>query len=179
MTQNDVKNQYFEWMVHLVCNEMPEKQKSYRKLLMRLHNIEFRYSLAMDGNREEDGIDLRYRFADVYSIHDIMMYLNFPCTVFEMMVALSHRCEENIMGSPEAWDRTGHWFWGMVKNLGLSSMKDSRFEKRFVDEKIERFLKREYKSNGDGGLFTVKKCKCDLRKVEIWYQMCWYLDGIL
>ena len=58
-------------------------------------------------------------------------------------------------------------------------MKDSRFEKRFVDEKIERFLKREYKSNGDGGLFTVKKCKCDLRKVEIWYQMCWYLDGIL
>lgn len=32
------------------------------KLLRHLHNIDFQYMLPMDGNRAEDGIDLRYRF---------------------------------------------------------------------------------------------------------------------
>jgi hypothetical protein len=33
--------------------------KSYRKLFARLHDTEFTYTIPMDGNRAEDGIDLR------------------------------------------------------------------------------------------------------------------------
>ena len=93
-----------------------------------------------------------------------------------MMVALAIRCEENIMDDPSYGNRTGQWFWGMIVNLGLGFMTDSRFDEKFVDDVIFRFLNREYEPDGKGGLFTVRNCKYDLRTVEIWYQMCWYLD---
>ena len=47
-----------------------------------------------------------------------------------------------------------------------------------VEDVIERFLDREYGPDGKGGLFTVRHCEYDLRDVEIWYQLCWYLDSI-
>ena len=40
-------------------------------------------------------------------------------------------------------------------------------------------MNREYDSDGKGGLFTVKQSKYDMRTVEIWWQMNWYLDSIL
>lgn len=83
------------------------------------------------------------------------------------------------MDDPDIGDRTGKWFWGMVENLGLIFMTDSRFDRRYTEERIDIFLDREYESNGDGGLFTAEHCREDMRTVEIWYQMCWYLDDIL
>ena len=94
-----------------------------------------------------------------------------------MMLALAIRCEETIMDDPKVGNRTKQWFWGMVTNLGLGSMTDDRFDRRFVDDVVERFLDRRYEPDGTGGLFTVRNCRYDLRKVEIWYQVCWYLDS--
>ena len=96
-----------------------------------------------------------------------------------MLIALAIRCEEHIMDDPDIGNRTGQWFGGMIDNLGLGSMYDENFDRDYVDEKIGIFLNRDYERNGKGGLFTVKHCKYDLRTVEIWYQMCWYLDYIL
>lgn len=62
MTEFELNNEYFEWMCQLVCNERYSRRLSYQKLLRHLHNIDFQYMLPMDGNRAEDGIDLRYRF---------------------------------------------------------------------------------------------------------------------
>jgi hypothetical protein len=76
-------------------------------------------------------------------------------------------------------NRTGQWFWNMIVNLGLGSMNDVKYNKDYVDSVISRFMNRKYKRNGEGGLFTVKHCKYDLRTVEIWYQMCWHLDDVL
>ena len=95
-----------------------------------------------------------------------------------MMIALSIRCEETIMDDPKIGDRTGQWFWGMISNLGLSSMIDKRFDEEYVWYNIERFLNRDYEADGKGGLFTIKNTNRDLRKVEIWIQLCWYLDNI-
>jgi hypothetical protein len=95
-----------------------------------------------------------------------------------MMVALAVRCEETIMDDALMGNRTGQWFWGMIHNLGLSRMTDPEFDRRFVDDVIARFLNREYEPNGKGGLFTVKHCDRDLRTVEIWWQLSWYLDSI-
>ncbi|WP_243133445.1 hypothetical protein [[Ruminococcus] torques] len=53
---------YFNWMCQLVFDGRYSKKLSYRRLLKVLHKIEFTYSIPMDGNRAEDGIDLRYRF---------------------------------------------------------------------------------------------------------------------
>jgi hypothetical protein len=95
-----------------------------------------------------------------------------------MMIALSIRLEEDFMDDPLYGNRTGQWFWQMVVNLGLGSMTDERFDRRYVRERIDIFLNREYKPDGEGGLFILRDCKYDLRDVEIWYQLNWYLDHI-
>ncbi len=172
---------YFEWMLRKV--EMVKQGKGYRTLLTYLHDTEFRYSIPADENRAEDGIDLRYRFAleqgHKMPFAEAPQEAERPCSVLEMMVALAIRCEEHIMHDPAIGVRTSQWFWGMIANLGLNSMADDRFDEAFVDKRLSMFLDRAYEKNGEGGLFTVADCRFDLRKVEIWYQMCWYLDSIL
>lgn len=180
MLRDRIGNDYFEWLSDIVCGERFSKAVSFRKLLMRLHSIPFRYSIQRDRNRAEDGVGLRRRFAECYSgIEDANRYLDGCCSVFEMMVALCIRCEEDIMDDPLIGDRTSQWFWGMVVNLGLGSMTDDRFDRRKVDDIIGRFLDRDYEPDGRGGLFTIRNCEQDLRTVEIWFQMLWYLDTIV
>lgn len=178
MTDRHIIDEYFEWLFNLVCGKRYSEQISYRKLLMRLHETEFTFIHPMDRNRAEDGANLRYRFSVDMGFNDIPGCLNGSCSVLEMMVALAIKCEENIMDDAHIGNRTGQWFWGMVTNLGLGSMMDSRFDKKVVDSVIERFLNRQYEPNGRGGLFTIKRYPRDLRDVEIWYQLCWYLDSI-
>lgn len=175
MTKDRVEDEYFEWLVELISGG----RTCYRKLLMFLHDVEFRWSVANDGNRAEDGLSLRFRFADQYHDKRATLYLNRPCSVLEMMVALAIRCEERIMDDPDIGDRTSHWFWVMVRNLGLENMRNDTFSKIVAGDIIERFLDRNYAPNGKGGLFVIDNCRYDLRFFEIWYQMCWYLDSIL
>lgn len=179
MIRDKIEQAYFEWMCDLVCDRRYTNQITYEKLLRFLHDTEFVYFIPKDENRAEDGIDLRYRFAIHHDYEDIDYCLDGPCSVLEMMVALAIRCEESIMDDPGRGDRTGQWFWGMVSNLGLGSMIDSRFDRQYVEEVVDRFLNRDYEPNGKGGLFTVRHCNRDLRTVEIWYQLCWYLDNIV
>ena len=182
MTKDELNSAYFDWMYRLVCPERNSRKPSHRKLLHCLHSINFRYSIPMDGNREEDGTDLRYRFGYEMSYEGPMIasYLDDrPCSVLEMLIALAMRCEEHIMDDPDIGNRTGQWFWNMITNLGLDSMTDAKFDRARTTRAISIFLDREYKPNGEGGLFTVRKCTRDLRTIEIWYQMCWYLDDIL
>lgn len=179
MTRSELNSKYFNWMCQLVLDRRYSKSLSYRKLLRFLNCVDFSYTIPMDGNREGDGIDLRYRFGyeNSYENSEIATYLdNRPCSVLEMMIALAIRSEEHIMDDPDIGNRTGQWFWNMIVNLGLGSMTDAKFDEDYANEIIKRFLDRRYARNGEGGLFTVEHCNRDLRTVEIWYQMCWYLD---
>lgn len=181
--RDKINDEYFDWLFDLVCKKRFSKQVSYRKLLVRLHNTDFRYVMTRDRNRFEDGVSLRHRFIlhhdyeDAYEL--IMESLDGPCSVLEMMIALGIRCEEDIMDDTRYENRAGQWFWGMITNLGLNSMTDARFDERFVDDVVERFLDRNYAPDGKGGLFRIRNCDEDLRKVEIWYQLLWYLDTIV
>ena len=179
MTFKDrINDEYFEFLLELIDAKRFSRRVSYRKLLMRLHDTEFTWFVPYDDNRADDGVQLRRRFALIRDDISISNYITGPCTVLEMMVALAVRCEETIMDDALMGNRTGQWFWGMIHNLGLSPMSDSKFDKRTVDEIIQRFLNREYEPNGKGGLFTVKRYERDMRTVEIWCQLNWYLDSI-
>lgn len=171
----DISIEYFEWMVNLVCgHDEKELTPSHYELLSILHEREFIYVLSMDENRAMDGVDLRYRFAceKGYDYRIVAYELDSrPCSVLEMMVALACRCE-NIMEDPELGDRVGIWFWEMIKSLGLY------YSNRNAELKIDIFLNREYYPDGEGSLFTIKNCKTDLRRVEIWDQMNWYLNTV-
>lgn len=173
-----INNRYFEWMYELACGDKFRRDISFRRLFEYLHSVEFVYSIPRDINRAEDGIDLRYRFALSEGDGGLSEFLDGPCSVLEMMLALAINCEEHIMDDPYFGDRTGQWFWGMVSNLGLGGMTDDRFDECYVEECIVRLLRREYEPDGKGGLFTVRHCTEDLRDVEIWHQLCWYLNNI-
>ena len=170
-----VVNDYFEWLFKYVSGRRFPRGVSYRKLLMYLHSVEFVYSIRKDSNRYNDGVYLRFRFPEL-SEDEVREYLDDPCSVLEMMIALSIRCEETIMDNTEKGDRTGQWFWGMITNLGLGSCTDDNFDRKYVSEVIDCFLNREYEPDGTGGLFRIRDCHMDLRKMEIWQQLCLYLD---
>lgn len=174
--RDEIYDQYFDWL----CSIVNISSISYEKLLRLLHRVKFRYVNSRDRNRAEDGVDLRFRFAKnrtdltrnvVSDWHD-----EEPCSVLEMMIALAIRAEEQIMDDPQVGNRTTQWFWGMVFSLGLNGMSDDMFDLIEARNIIERFLDREYSPDGRGGLFTINNCDYDLRDIEIWTQLCWYLD---
>lgn len=171
-----IEYEYFEWMYQIVLG------KGYRKLLSYLYDIPFKFILDMDYNRICDGCDLRYKFGHDTHIPSRVIDLklgNVECSILEMMVALSLRMEESILCDPDYGDRTSIWFWEMIKSLGLYHMDDDNFDDQLVCVVIERFMDRNYEPNGRGGLFTVRNARCDMRDVDIWYQMCMYVDNIL
>lgn len=177
-----LRSRYFDWMYHLVCNDKYYKRLSYQKLLRCLDDIEFTYTMELDGNRAADGIDFRYRFGyeNGYSIEEIEQGLDYgPCSVLEMMVALAFRVEEQIMDDPMYGNRIGQWFWSMIVSLNLGSQWDDNFDEYRVRHAIERFLNRDYERNGKGGLFTLEKPHKNLRNVEIWTQFMWYLNEVI
>lgn len=183
MTRNELNNLYFEWMCGIVCNKEYIGNKSYTRLLKKLHATPFNYTIEMDGNRFEDGVDLRYRFGYTYDYSDstIAYYLDVhPCSMLEMMVALSLRIEEHIMCDDTIGDRTAKWFWGMIDNLGLIGLDDGfHYSENLVMQAVRRLERHEYGPNGEGGLFTVENPREDMRNVEIWYQANWYLCNFL
>lgn len=176
MNRATLREDYFKWICGLIANRV--KGISYKNLLRYLFDTDFIYELERDENRAIDGIDLRYKFGYYNDIPEdaIGDYLdNRPCSVLEMMVALCNRIEDHIMSDADFGDRTGQWFWGMIENLGLDRMIDTRFDLRRVSQTIDRFLHREYEPDGRGGLVTIEDCEYDLRTVEIWYQVMWFL----
>lgn len=163
-------NEYFNWLCDIVCKNRFSKSISYERLLRYLHKREFVWDIQDDANRAKDGLGLRKRFG--------IDRFYAPCSVLEMMVALAVRCEETIMDDPSKGDRTGQWFWGMINNMGLGAMHNDNFDEEKAAVIITRFLNRDYYRNGEGGLFTIRDPDEDIRDVDIWTQLCWYLDSI-
>jgi hypothetical protein len=176
LTNDKIKDDYFDWLYDYVCKGRAHSNTSYRKIFIFLHQTEFTFSIRNDVNRARDGIDLRYRYAMEIDDESVLPILDEPCSVLEMMVALAVRCEESIMDNTGYGNRTGQWFWEMMYNLGIGNMFDERYNERIAEHLINRFLNREYSAEGDGGLFYIRNCEYDLRDMEIWTQLCWYLD---
>lgn len=176
--RRNLQDEYFEWMYHIACDGRFAEENSYRKLLVYLHSREFTWTIPKDSNRAEDGKDLRWRFVYENHIH-IDDELEGPCSVLEMILALAIRCEESIMDDPAVGDRTGQWFWKMITNLGLGGMSDRMFDIEYAEDVVTRFLERDFAPDGQGGLFTIRNCGYDMRKIEFWICLMWYLDNII
>ncbi len=176
---NEIYDEYFNWLYHLICNDKYYIKVTYNKLLYFLDNIDFIPYLEMDDNRRVDGLDFRYRFGYDYGYSEEeidQIFSRKNCSMLEMMVALSHKVEEQITSNMMYGDRTGQWFWGMIVNLGLGKMNDSNFDERYCSERVEIFMRNKYAFNGLGGLFTVNNPPEDMRKTDIWCQFMWYLS---
>lgn len=175
-----VNNQYFEWLCNFVTYNDISNKRSFNKLLRYLYDSEFIAIIYMDKNRIFDGLKLRKMFIEELNYsNDILEVMDEekPCSVLEVMIGLAHRCATSILDGCDygLYDL----FWGMVDNLGLLNMHDDAFDSMYVADIVNTFINREYAPNGNGGLFTVTNRTEDLRDVDIWYQLMWYLNEVL
>ena len=178
-TEGVIRSEYYEWITGLVLDGPYSRGESWTKLMKLLDSLQFFYTMAMDENRADDGLNLRYRFSyeSKYIYEDVEnAFCESPCTILEMMVALALRCEEHITDDPESGNRTGKWFFEMIDSLGLGEQIDECFDMNYCIDVLERFINREYDYDGKGGLFTLHHPRKDMRLTEIWYQMMWYLN---
>jgi len=181
MISEQINNLYFNWMASLAIPDV-RKRDDYSLLLVSLNDTKFYFTIPLDENRYIDGIDLRYRFGYENNIsrEDISRYLNIrECSLLEMMVALALKCEDTIMYDPDIGNQLSNWFSEMIKSLKLEDMVNNNFDSEWVQYRFDCLLNHEYEPNGSGGLFTINNPRQDMRTVEIWYQMCWYLDALL
>ena len=173
----DWVEEYKEWLFEFI--RIGDRCERYSMLLNLLSCWEFKWSIDHDENRAEDGLMLRERFANEHGCSDRFWVgrLSERCTVLEMMIALSIRCEDIVFDPEEGW-RTHCWFWEMISSLGLKDMSDMWFDRKKADGIIKKFLDRKYEIDGNGGLFTVHDYVIDMRKCEIWYQMqSWVMEN--
>ena len=168
MPARNIKEEYFRWITRFIKDDCHPRILDYEDLLRRLFNTEFIYCVDFDSNRAVDGTDLRRKFirSKGFPENYEQEFLDGPCSVLEMMVALAIRCERTIMDDPKIGDRTGQWFWTMINTLGLGAMSNDHFNLNRCDLVLDRFLNREYKRNGEGGLFKVSRCRDDFRKID-------------
>ena len=171
MNDNYILNDYFDWLYFMV---VPNGGK-FRKLLTMLHTMEFKYFVEYDENRASDGVNLRWYYVDDGGDDELLRWKE-PCTVLEMLIALAMHMDK-IVGDREL--DIVHWFWLMLDNLDLAWMKDDKYDKTYVYGRVAMFLDREYEPDGNGNIIYIPDSPDDLRDVEIWNQMCWYLDSIL
>lgn len=176
MNGSRIESLYFEWLSDIVCPDNASKKRAFYDLLCFLQDTPFRYSIANDKNRVGDAIALRMLFLDINHIdpqhHSV---ISFEASVLEVLISLAKRCEEDIMDDLGFGNRTEKWFWVMLENLELDYMSNKKFNMVIAKRRIDVFLDRRYDMNGKGGAFILQKCSKNMREVELWYQLNWYL----
>lgn len=181
MDREELKKEYFDWLYSLVYPLDANIPEGYRKtkLLWYLFSVPFYSSITMDDNRVSDGISLRYEFGYQKGYEDktVLIYLdNRDCSVLEVMIGLAIRCETQLMQDIEYGDRTTQWFRKMISSLGFNAMNNRQYDEQYVAKVLNKFLEHQYEPDGRGGLFALTNPSRDMRTVEIWSQLCEYLN---
>lgn len=179
MEERNLMNAYYDWLLSLI-HAGEEPFRDYSLLLGQLYSIEFRWSIPLDENRAFGGKNLRKRFfEDVCDENGYVEFLYFerPCSVLEMMIGLAVDAQEKFMSDDSEEDRTYKWFWDMVFNMDLAMCYDYQYSREYVDQVVRICMDRKYKKSGSGGgMFRTTSRKIDMRKVDYWFQMCYWLN---
>jgi hypothetical protein len=156
-----VAESYFDWLVGQVWDGPGIAFKDLFKLLF---NTEFIPVHADDFGRESDGLALRSTYLDDYHPeHDS------GCSILEALIALSNRL------SFLTDDPTATWFWELLRNLGLSDYSHiSEEDLPVVQDRLDRFVWRDYGRDGVGGIFPLHVLKNNQKAQGLWYQFCNY-----
>jgi hypothetical protein len=165
-----LENDYFNWL----CSKVVDSRKVApdRLLLSTLYRTEFVWLVIGDDNRAADGRDLRGKFLrEMGEENDDTWRNELECSVLEMLIAFSQRAEW-MTDQPAV-----NWFWEFIENLGLSDDRRSyNISEAEIREALDVFMWRRYDYNGRGGLFPIRDAAHDQRKVELWYQITYYLQ---
>lgn len=158
------------------CNLQEKEINGLELVLEVLHNTEFTYVLNRDGNRFDDGMELRNDYEIPCSCRKyIDEFMNRPCSVLEMLMALAIRVDNEIIGDP-AEEHPERFFMEMIENLGLLRYRNYKFKMNEVTKIIQLWMHRRFHKDGVGSPFPVKYSRIDQRDFEIWDQMNTYIS---
>lgn len=168
-------NEYLVYLVHRYG--LIKEFKHYHKLFDVLHNVDFRYEIARDENREADGLSLRdgfpiTSFADRDKVNE---FYGQYASVFEVLLALAIRVDAEYIGDPME-EHPEKFFMEMIKNLELDQFKDPYCIGDKPFKILDDWMDRRFEKNGDGSPFPVYHDHRDQRKIEIWDQMISYIN---
>ena len=171
---------YIQWVVKDKLGMSDNDWKKYNFLINTLSKIEFIWIHPRDENRAVDGLSLRESFTYETGLYlDGSSGLPTKCSVFEMLAALAIKIENQIMRNLSLGDRTSKWFLEMCYNLGFKDCTNKKWkydDEKFVQNSCKKFIFRDFKSDGDGGLFPMRgNSSKNWRDEEIWVQCMAYL----
>lgn len=158
---------YFDWLCMI---DIPDgdQRVEYAKLMCVLMDTEFRWVIRRDENRALDGLELR----DIYEEETGEdCEESGPCSVLEMLTALAIRCNDEIMYDPDDPKRADRWFWMMIRNLKLDKNVGGFFSGTKVLSTLANFMDK----TGKNELFPVKNPPRNFYRMELWYQLNWYI----
>lgn len=165
---------YFQWLYSQVGSTAQRSpRRSFWSLARKLYSANYLWSVHNDDNREMDGIQLRFEYFEELGIQDYdLKWATRECSVLEMLIALARRASFETSRTP------AEWFWIMLDNLGVGGISDAHFNhqsENHIHEVVGRLVTRMYERDGSGGLFPLRHPYGDQRKVELWYQMSYYI----
>ena len=143
-----------------------------------LHAIDFYWTVDGDENREADGRQLRLDFEMGTHCYDYSGIEGGPASCLEVMIGLAIRMADEV-DSP-THELTSEMFHNLLNNLGLSIYRDDvRYDiesQHSSFDIIRKWLDREYKPDGKGGLFPMRCPYGDMRNSELWAQMGGWIE---
>lgn len=164
------ENLWEDYRLFLVeyCNL--QQYKKYTRIFKILHDITFEYSLERDENRVGDALELlryNYKIPPEYISYEDEFIEN-PVSVFEVLVALSIRIEDDIIGDPSD-PKPDIFFMDMIRNLEAVGLDDN------ICNVVNNWMLRKFRPNGYGSPFPVVNDIRDQRELEIWDQANAYI----
>lgn len=171
--EDNLTASYFHFLCDIVGVE------SHYHLCDILNHIAFYSDIHNDENRIMDALYLRKEFIKNesfagYFVDDFVL----PVSVLEVLVVLAMRCEEDFH-SEEFGDRTGFWFFSMLRNAGLIEFDDDHWMKgwyKVIRDRVYYILDRKYTRGCRGGFFPLRRSRHDQRFRELWFQMLDWLN---
>lgn len=165
--------EYTGWLEGLITDN---GYKEYRYLLEKLNQIEAYFILDKDINRQTNALELRNDYIRATGDYDILSVLPGSCTVLELLISMAFEADD-VMFDNDIGSRPNQWFWLFIQNLGLDICTDDRFfsMESQITNIITRWLDRRFSRNGDGSPWPRPRTQSDLRDIEMWYHMNWYL----
>lgn len=174
MSPGTLEEQYLAWLYDQVAPfKNRPRNRTYHMLFRQLHETIFVAIVPHDENRIADAKDMRYEFLRDYEEEQgDLEWMRSPCSMLELFIILA-RCLAFEMD-----EDVKPWFWHLIEVLNLEQFNDRDYNdqaREVIQAALDRVIWRTYKSNGDGGLFPLRRPESDQRKVELWYQLNAYL----
>lgn len=138
----------------------------YENLLMTLYKTPFYAKVRNDENRMYEARELR---AECGNSKD------HPGNCLEVLYVIAKDVDE-IMFDIKHGDRTVEWFWMMLTNMDLTRYTNPKFNEDEVLRILDIFVERKFSKNGEGGPFPLRRPPMNMRKVEWWYALNWYIN---